>query len=308
MSAHTTKTATALIATGIVITGPLPTAASAEEVTFEPTTASKTASPLPGETATAEEKLLEPISTEEPVEDPIAPIEVTPIDPPTAPEPIPDPSDPADPSPAEPTDPSLPVVPIETENPAPSPTPVPVESVIPAPDPTTEPIESAAPVDTENPVEDSAAPIASDQLPAPIADAVAPPQIDQEQNIILTGTITNQTSDEATGASTIVTEQITPEGHQVTTEYVTDPAAGQTNVRQIITDGATGRQSISERTVPATTFKAGGAASITSAQQAEVLAENTSSTRVIAGWLISLLALVLGVGAFSQYRRTKKSL
>lgn len=185
---------------------------------------------------------------------------------------------------------------------------MPVETVNPdAPAPSPEPSETASPVATDTLVAEPTTPATNEQTPAPVAEVVAPPQIDEEQNIVLTGAVTEQSTDETTGASTIVTQQTTAEGHQVTTEYVTNPAVGQTTVRQTVTDTATGKQTITERTVPATTFKAGAAASITSAQHAQTPVESTSNTKAVAGWFTSLLALVLGAGAIFQYRRAKKS-
>lgn len=316
LSAHK-KTATVLLAAGFAVTGLSSAPATADEVVAE--TSEQVAEGLllaeegnnleeEGNNAEDKGEVLD--------EDPIAPIDVVPITPPNTPEdpedpePTPAPSEDAEPEePTDPTDPALPVEPIEdSETPAPSPTPVPVETVNPEePSPTEEP---SAPVsaDATEPVASEAelpaeAPIGSDSTA--VSEVAAPPQVDEAQNIILYGTVTERSTNEITGQSTIVTEQTTAEGHQMTTEYVTDPVVNQTTVRQTVTDGTTGSLTVTERTVPATTFKAGGAATVATAQNSNITPVKNSTHP--AAWFAGLLAVGLGIGAVIMYRHPKKS-
>lgn len=319
MSAHK-KTATVLLAAGFAVTGLSSTPATADEVVAETSEQVAEGLLLAEESNNIEEERNNAEGEGEVLdEDPIAPIDVVPITPPNTPE---DPEDPEDPEPTpapsedaepeeptDPTDPALPVEPIEdSETPAPSPTPVPVETVNPEePSPTEEP---SAPVsaDATEPVASEAelpaeAPIGSDSTA--VSEVATPPQVDEAQNIILYGTVTERSTNEITGQSTIVTEQTTAEGHQMTTEYVTDPVVNQTTVRQTVTDGTTGSLTVTERTVPATTFKAGGAATVATAQNSNITPVKNSTHP--AAWFAGLLAVGLGIGAVIMYRHPKKS-
>lgn len=319
MSAHK-KTATVLLAAGFAVTGLSSTPATADEVVAETSEQEAEGLLLAEESNNIEEERNNAEGEGEVLdEDPIAPIDVVPITPPNTPE---DPEDPEDPEPTpapsedaepeeptDPTDPALPVEPIEdSETPAPSPTPVPVETVNPEePSPTEEP---SAPVsaDATEPVASEAelpaeAPIGSDSTA--VSEVATPPQVDEAQNIILYGTVTERSTNEITGQSTIVTEQTTAEGHQMTTEYVTDPVVNQTTVRQTVTDGTTGSLTVTERTVPATTFKAGGAATVATAQNSNITPVKNSTHP--AAWFAGLLAVGLGIGAVIMYRHPKKS-
>ena len=266
--AKLTGSAAALAATSMLAVAPLAFAEDAQS------------SPAPNAPRLAtiqatEEKPSETLEGEQPAaEETPEPIEVVPVptaSPTEAPqpteEPSPGPSESAEPTP-EPEDSETPepieVVPVPTASPteAPQPTeepsPEPSDSSEPSAEATIEP--SADPSDPEN------APVPVETIaPTPSAPAEAiPVEVDAEQNILLTGNITQEQTTE-TGLTIVVTEEVTATGEHVTTEFVANPAEGQTTVTQTVTNPATGEKKTTERKVPATTFKAGGAASIEAA-------------------------------------------
>ena len=283
---HVTGTAVALAATSLLALGPVafadenaqpvPAASAAQLSTLAQTAEENTSTPTAEDQKPAEEETPEPI-------------EVIPVPTPSDDaEPTPAPSEPAEPSP-EPTEPPeetpepIEVVPVPTPEPSeqpsesaePEPAPEATESETATAEPTAEPTAdatvepSAEPSESENapvPVETIAptsSALAEEAAPEASAEAV-PVQVDAEQNILLTGTVTQEQTTE-TGETIVVTEEVTAAGEQITTEFVVNPAEGQTTVTQTVTNPATGEKKTTERKVPATTFKAGSAASIEAA-------------------------------------------
>ncbi|MGV3325667.1 hypothetical protein ACED90_09310, partial [Rothia sp. 11254D007CT] len=188
--------------------------------------------------------------------------------------------------------------PTEEPSPEPSesaePTPEPVESETVPAEPTAAPVEpSADPSEPEN------APVPVETIaPTPSAPAeVIPVEVDAEQNILLTGTVTQEQTTE-TGETVVVTEEVTAAGEHVTTEFVVNPAEGQTTVTQTVTNPVTGEKKTTERKVPATTFKAGGAASIEAAP-----ATDRKNTAPLLLGVVGATGVSLAAAGIILYRR-----
>ncbi|MGV3247042.1 hypothetical protein [Rothia sp. 11254D007BW] len=269
----------------------------------------------------AEEKPAETLDGDQPAaEETPEPIEVVPVptaSPTEAPqpteEPSPEPSESAEPTP-EPEDSETPepieVVPVPTASPteAPQPTEEPSPEPSESAEPTPEPVESetvpaeptAAPVEpSADPSEPENAPVPVETIaPTPSAPAeVIPVEVDAEQNILLTGTVTQEQTTE-TGETVVVTEEVTAAGEHVTTEFVVNPAEGQTTVTQTVTNPVTGEKKTTERKVPATTFKAGGAASIEAAP-----ATDRKNTAPLLLGVVGATGVSLAAAGIILYRR-----
>lgn len=315
---HVTGTAVALAATSLLALGPVafadentqpvPAASAAQLSTLAQTAEENTSIPTAEDQKPAEEETPEPI-------------EVIPVPTPSDDaEPTPAPSEPAEPSP-EPTEPPeetpgpIEVVPVPSPEPSeqPSepaePTPEPVESETATAEPTAEPTADATVEPSADPSESDNAPVpvetiaptssalAEEAAPEASAEAV-PVQVDAEQNILLTGTVTQEQTTE-TGETIVVTEEVTAAGEQVTTEFVVNPAEGQTTVTQTVTNPATGEKKTTERKVPATTFKAGGAASIEAASSPS----RKSATAPLLLGIAGALGITLAAAGIILYRR-----
>lgn len=177
-----------------------------------------------------------------------------------------------------------------------TPEPVEVVPVVPAPTPS-EPVEPA-PAPSES-VEPAPEPSETENAPAPVTPAdpspveeAAPVTVDEQQNILLTGIVTQERANAETGETVVVTEETTAAGEQVTTQYVVNPDQGQTTVTQSVTNPATGEKKVTERKVPATTFKAGGAASI---EDVAASPRSSAASVLVVVATLGLFALVAGV-------------
>lgn len=313
---HTTSTAAALAATGLLVLSPvafadeaqLPSSAGVSQLATLAQASETTSTPMAGEEPTEDtHEATQPSDSDETPE----PIEVVPV-------PTPSPSDDAEPTPA----PSAP------EEPSPEPTdlpetPEPIEVVpVPTPsEPAPSPSDDAAPTPAPNaPEEPSPEPSEAENTPMPVTSltpsptatsqapslAEAPSEevgtvtVDEQQNIVLTGAVIEESTN-ATGENVLVTQEVTAAGEQVTTRYVANPASGQTTVTQTVTNPVTGEQKTTERTVPATTFKAGGAASITAAK----VAEPGSNTLPVLLGITAAAGLTLATAGAVLYRRQK---